>query len=140
LAAGARKRRDRFPTRAEAYEHFHSRGIFANFTPEALALYVGEGIAPTPDGDFTLKCKREIEAAIFSSAAASDLFAEADKVIADVLFLHALQGNFSRATYDALAERMTHARVEGVDVGHLFPLEEPERVLRAVDELIPNRK
>ena len=140
LAAGARKRRDRFPTRAEAYEHFHSRGIFANFTPEALALYVGEGIGPTPDEDFELKCKREVEAAIFSSTALTDLFADADKVTADVTFLHALKGNFSRARYDALAQRMTTARVEGLDVGHLFPLEEPERVLRAVDELIPYRK
>jgi pimeloyl-ACP methyl ester carboxylesterase len=140
LATGARKRRDRFPTRADAYAHFHSRGIFSNFTPEALALYVGEGIGPTPDGDFQLKCRREVEAAIFSSADLTDLFVDADKVTADVTFLHAAQGNFSRERYNSLAARMASARVEGLDVGHLFPLEEPEQVLRAVDELIPLRK
>jgi pimeloyl-ACP methyl ester carboxylesterase len=140
LAAGARRRRDRFQSRAEAYDHFHSRGIFANFTPEALALYVGEGIGPTMDGEFELKCRREVEAAIFSSAALTDLFVDADKVTADVTFLHAGQGNFSRERYDSLAARMASARVEGLDVGHLFPLEEPEQVLRAVDELIPLRK
>ena len=140
LAVGARKRRDRFSTRAEAFEHFGSRGLFANFTPEALALYVGEGLAPTPDGDFALKCKPEVEAAIFSSVALTDLFTDADKVTADVTFLHALGGNFSRERYDALASRMTSARVEGLDVGHLFPLEEPERVLAIVDELIQHRR
>jgi len=140
LAVGARKRRDRFPTRAEAYEHFHSRGIFANFTPEALALYVGEGIGPTADGEFQLKCRREVESAIFSSAALTDLFTDADKVTAYVTFLHAVRGNFSRERYDALAGRMASARVEGLDVGHLFPLEEPEQVLRAVDKLIQHRE
>ncbi len=140
LATGARKRRDRFSTRAEAFAHFRSRGLFVNFSPEALALYVGEGIGPTPDGDFALKCKPEVEAAIFSSAALTDLFAEADKVTADVTFLHALRGNFSRERYDALASRMPSARVESLDVGHLFPLEEPERVVAIVDEMIQPRK
>jgi pimeloyl-ACP methyl ester carboxylesterase len=137
LAAAARKRRDRFPTHAEAFEHFRSRRFFASFTPEALALYVGEGTGPTADGDFALKCKREVEAAIFSSAAPSNLFPDADKVTADVTFLHASQGNFSRERYAALAGLMPSARVESLDAGHLFPLEEPERVLEAIEELIP---
>jgi pimeloyl-ACP methyl ester carboxylesterase len=140
MAAGARKRRDRFPTRAAAFEHFRSRRLFEDFGPEALALYVGEGIGPTSDGDFALKCKPEVEAAVFSSAAASDVLANADKVGADVTFLHAERGNFSRETYNALAGRMPSARVEGLDAGHLFPLEEPERVLAIVDQLTQDRK
>lgn len=135
LAAGARKRRDRFSSRAEAFEHFRSRGLFANFTPESLALYVGEGIGPTPDGDFALKCRPEVEAAVFSSAALTDLFAKATEVSADVTFVHAERGNFSRETYDSLASRMPRARVEGLDVGHLFPLEEPGRVVDIVGEM-----
>lgn len=140
LATLARKRRDRFPTRSAAFEHFRPRRLFENFPPEVLALYVGEGIGPTPDGDFALKCKPEVEAAVFSNAAMSDLFTNADKVSADVTFLHAERGNFSRETYNALAGRMPSARVEGLDVGHLFPLEEPERVLAIVDEFTQNRK
>ena len=136
LAAGARKRRNRFPTRADAFEHFHSRGIFADFTPEALALYVAEGIGPTPDGEFALKCSPEVEAAIFSSSVSTDLFIDADKATAEVLFLHALRGNFSRQRYDELASRIPSGRVESLDVGHLFPMEEPERVLAIVDELM----
>ncbi len=140
LALGARKRRDRFPTRAEAFAHFRSRGLFANFTREALALYVAEGIGPTPEGDFSLKCRPAVEAAIFSSAALTDLFAGADKITAEVSFLHARRGSFSRERYDALAGRMKSARVESIDVGHLFPLEEPERVLHAVDESLQQGK
>ncbi len=138
LAVGARKRRNFFPTREAAFEHFRSRGIFADFTPEALALYVGEGIGATPNGEFGLKCRREIEAAIFSSAALTDLDSGADEITADVLFVHALRGNFSRQRYDDLASRIPSARVESLDLGHLFPMEEPERVLAIIDDLMTN--
>lgn len=137
LAAGARRRRDRFPSRAAAFEHFRGRGIFADFTAEALALYVGEGIGPAPEGDFVLRCRPEVEAAIFSTAHRSDLFEEAARVKAEVRFLHARRGNFSRERYADLAARMPSARVESLDVGHLFPLEEPGLVLEIVNEWMP---
>lgn len=133
LAAGARKRRNRFASRAEAYAHFHGRGVFVEFAPEALALYVAEGVGPEPDGDFSLRCHPDVEAAIFSSGGGADPFANAPKVSADVRFVHALRGNFSRERYDQLAARIPSARVESLDVGHLFPMEEPERVLEHVD-------
>jgi len=140
MAMGARKRRDRFGTRAEAYEHFRSRALFANFTTEALALYVGEGLGPTADGDFVLKCTPEVEAAIFSSVALKDFLANVDRVTADVTFIHALRGNFERARYDAVATRIANARVESLDVGHLFPMEEPGRVLEIVEKLMSQQK
>jgi len=136
LAMGARKRRDRFATRAEAYAHFRSRALFAKFSPEVLALYVGEGIAATADGGFALKCRPEVEAAIFSSGALKDLSADMDRVTADVTFLHALRGNFLRERYDAVAKGIPNARVESLDVGHLFPLEEPERVLEFIEKRV----
>ena len=136
LVAATLKRRDVFPTRAEAYAHLRSRGLFARFTKEALGLYVGEGLWETEDGEVTLKCAREVEAAVFGSAALSDLFADVEKISAEVLFLHASRGNFDRERYDALAKRMPSGRVESLEVGHLFPLEEPARVLAAVDEMI----
>ncbi len=136
LVAATLKRRDQFSTRAEAYSHFRSRGLFANFTKEALGLYVGEGLWETADGDLTLKCAREIEAAIFESAALSDLFGNVEAITAKVLFLHAARGNFDRKRYDALAKRMPRARVESQDLGHLFPMEEPSRVVSAVNELV----
>jgi pimeloyl-ACP methyl ester carboxylesterase len=125
-----------FSTRAEAYAHFRSRGLFANFTKEALGLYVSEGLWETGDGEVTLKCAREVEAAIFGSGALSDLFSDVEKVTAKVLFVHAAQGNFDREKYDSIAARMPRARVESKEIGHLFPMEEPGCVLSAVDELI----
>jgi pimeloyl-ACP methyl ester carboxylesterase len=133
LAAGARKRRAEFSSRAEAYAHFRTRRLFADFTPEALALYVGEGMVETADGRFALKCRPEVEAAIFSAAAWAGLYADVEQISAEVLFLHALRGNFLHERYQRLAGRIKHASVESLDVGHLFPMEEPEQVLGRID-------
>lgn len=135
LAVATRRRRDRFPSREAAYEHCRPRGLFADFTPEALALYVGEGMRETPEGEIALKCDREVEASIFEGSGMIDFFARAGSISAEVLFLHAGRGNFSVEAYEALAAEMPKAWVEPLDAGHLFPLEEPERVLAAVDAL-----
>lgn len=139
MAEGALKRRDRFPSREEAFEHYRSRGLFRNFPPEALALYVGEGIGPSGEGDFALKCDREVEAAIFGGGAMIDLFPGASRVTAEVLFLHALNGNFVRDVYAQLAARMPRARVESLEVGHLFAMEEPDQLLSAVERLLASK-
>lgn len=138
LAASTRKRRDRFPSRAAAFEHCRTRGLFADFAPEVLALYVDEGMRDTPEGERALKCDREVEAAIFDAGGASVLIEAVDRVTAEVLFVHAQRANFSREYYEEVASRIPRARVESLDVGHLFPLEEPERVLKLVDEWLSN--
>lgn len=52
------------------------------------------------------------------------------------MFVHARRGNFAAATYEAIASRMSDARVESRDLGHLFPLEEPEAALSLAHELL----
>jgi len=129
LAAATRRRRDRFPSRTAAYDHFRTRGLFAHFAPEALALYVGEGMAETPEGDVVLKCRPEVEAAIFEGNGAATLVEDLEAVAARVLFVHAQRGNFEVSAFEELAGRMARARVVSRDLSHLFPLEEPSTVL-----------
>ncbi|MCP4903754.1 MAG: alpha/beta hydrolase [bacterium] len=138
LVAKTRERRDRFPSYEAAFEHCRSRALFSDFTPEALALYVGEGMRPTADGEITLKCDREIEAAIFGAGGTSAVVEGVEGVLADVVIVYAERSDFSREYFEEVASRMMRARVEGLDVGHLFPLEEPEHVLKLVDEWMEN--
>lgn len=130
------RRRNEFPSHAEAFAHCASRGLFANFTPAALALYVREGMRSTATGEVTLKCAREVEAAIFETGGTLDLMDHVSRVSADVRILHAKQGNFSRSVYEQLVAQMPNGHVETVDAGHLFPLEEPELVLSRVEEMM----
>ncbi len=136
LVEATLRRRDRFPSYADAFTHCASRGLFANFTPASLALYVGEGMRPTERGEVTLKCAREAEAAVFGGGGTLDLTEHVGAMQAEVRILHALQGDFSRSVYDRLAGQMPNARVESVDVGHLFPMEQPELVLAHVADMM----
>ncbi|MFK7894822.1 MAG: alpha/beta fold hydrolase [Myxococcota bacterium] len=146
LVEATLRRRDHFGSRVEAFTHCGSRGLFKNFTPTALALYVLEGMRPTGAGagagadaavgEVTLKCAREVEAAIFGGGGTLDLTGQVDDFAPEVRIVHALQGNFSRAVYDRLVEPMQAARVESLEAGHLFPMEEPVLVLDRVLEMM----
>lgn len=142
LAEATRRRRDRFPSREAAWEHCRTRGLFADFTPEALALYVEEGMRETAEGGVALKCHREVEAAIFDGGARSGgggatgrIEGLAD-VAAEVLLVHAARGNFSLPYYRTIAAELPRGRVESHDLAHLFPLEQPDRTLALVDALL----
>lgn len=136
LAAATRKRRDRFPSAAEAYAHCRSRSLYADFTPEALALYVGLGMRESASGERVLCCDREVEAAIFDNGGTLDLMPRIDSLSSELLILHAGRSGFSRPYYEELAARAPRARVEGVDAGHLFPMDDPALVLGAIDRFL----
>jgi len=137
MAEASRKRRDRFPSASEAYAHCRSRALYADFTPEALALYVGLGMRETGTGELTLKCAREVEAAIFDQGGSLDLMPRMPDLKAELLILHAARSGFSRPYYEEIARHAPRGRVEGVDAGHLFPMDAPELVLEAVERLMP---
>ena len=134
IAEASRRRRDRFPDFAAAYDHCRTRPLFADFTPEALALYVSEGMHETETGEVALKCAREIEAAVFDAGGEGAVADLVDRIAARVLFVHAGRGNFSAEYYDELAARMPDARVERRDVDHLFPFEVPEIVIELLEQ------
>ncbi len=136
MAEASRRRRDRFPSAAEAYAHCRSRALYASFTPEALALYVGLGMRETAAGELALKCDREVEAAIFDSGGSLDLMPQIGELKAELLILHAGRSGFSRPYYEELARRAPNARVEGVDAGHLFPMDEPGLVIDWIERLM----
>ena len=62
----AERRRNVWPSRAAAYEHFISKPIFQAWAPGALDDYLEHGLAPHPEG-VQLRFDRDVEAAIFSS-------------------------------------------------------------------------
>lgn len=136
MAAAARKRRDRFPSAAEAYAHCRSRALYADFTPESLALYVGLGMRELESGERILKCAPEVEGAIFASAGLFDLMEPFARLAPELVILHAGRGNFSRPYYEALAGRAPNARVEGVDGQHLFPMEAPQIVIDWIERMM----
>ncbi|HYD10915.1 MAG TPA: alpha/beta hydrolase, partial [Acidimicrobiales bacterium] len=65
LAAGARKRREVFDSKDDAYANFSSKPPLSTLHPDALRAYVDHGFADEPDGTVRLKCRPESEAQVY---------------------------------------------------------------------------
>ena len=136
MVDAARRRRADWPSRAEARAWFAERSLFASWRPEALDLYVLDGLRERPDGGVELKCPGAVEAAVFSQGDALDLPAWVRGLTPPALWLWAERGNFPLAYYEALAASMRAARVERAPAGHLIPMERPDLVADAALRLL----
>ena len=138
LGERARKRRARFPSRAEARASFAPKPLFAGWTPRALDLYVDFGLADAADssGEVVLRCAPEVEATIFESAVEFDMLEEATRIEAPAEILWAEHGNFPRALHEGVADRMPRGRVVPTDAGHLVLMENPALVVDAAERML----
>jgi pimeloyl-ACP methyl ester carboxylesterase len=134
LADGARRRRDRFPTRAEAYENFRSKPPFSMLSEEALRAYVEHGFADQEDGSVALRCRREVEAEIYLRAIEGDRFARLAEVACPVTVAC---GGATEAIKPDVGEQqvaaLPQARLVVFDgLGHFGPLEDAPRVASCI--------
>ena len=136
LVEGARRRRAQWPSRAAARAYCHERSFFASWRPEAIELYLLDGMREEADGSLALKCPGAVEAAVFGNTGAVDLFALAARVVCPTVVLWAERGNFERPVHEALADAMPAGHLVQVAAGHLVPMEEPALVVAAVERLL----
>ena len=136
LSEGARHRRMHWSSRNAARQYFSTLSFFAVWEPRALDLYVQEGLAQRADGSVVLKCPREVEAAIFASAAGLDLHSAVTALDCSVSILWAKRGAlFPRSYYEELVRAMPRGRLLEVDTGHLVPMERPDLVVQAARDI-----
>src|SRR5262245_43963155 len=112
LVGGARRRRSHWSSREAAREYCAARSLFADWLPEAIELYLLDGMRERADGSLELKCPGGVEAAVFAGSISIDIFALARRVCCPTVFLWAEGGYFSRPLYEMVAWEMTEARVE----------------------------
>lgn len=130
LVERARKRRAEWPDREEARSWFADRALFQSWREEALDLYVLDGLREV-SGGVALKCSPEVEATVFSGGSL-DLEDLAARATTPCVWVWAESGDFPRARHEELAGRMPDARFEAWPVGHLIPMERPDRVAQAI--------
>lgn len=132
LAAGARRRRVVWESRAQARQKWAGRETFADWEPVALDLYLAEGLADRDDGRVELKCPRDVEATIFENNSSVDVMELAVKLETPTVVVWARRGNFSRQHFEQLAARMQRAEVRDAPTGHFVPMEDPAFVAEVV--------
>lgn len=132
----ARLRRQHWPSRDAALEHFGRKSVFARWDPRVLADYV-DSVVRKDGRQWTLGFDREVEARIYETI---------PHHLATVLARHPLRcplafvgGRQSvevRRAGVAATRRLAGERFEWTDGTHLFPMEHPDRAAALVLSMI----
>lgn len=134
LATSARRRREVFSSRQEAFDNYASKPPFDRLATEALHAYVDHGFEDMGDGRVRLKCRGETEARVYENASPYDAYDRLPDVSCPVtVACGAASGTFGPELVEALARRLPRSRGEIVpDVGHFGPLEDPDALAAAI--------
>jgi pimeloyl-ACP methyl ester carboxylesterase len=140
LAIGALRRRETFPSRADALANFTSKPPFNVLDPSALAAYVDGGfeIVPPEDGGdgrlVRLCCRREDEAAVYNQSLFHNAFANLGSVGCPVTLACGEETDvFGLPFLKEFAARLERPAIQVfAGLGHFGPMERPSEVAASV--------
>jgi pimeloyl-ACP methyl ester carboxylesterase len=135
LAAGARRRREVFPSKDAAYDNYASKPPFEVLDPEALRAYVDFGFDELADGTVRLKCRGEVEARTYEMAGGHHAVERLGELRCPVTFASGGRTDtmFSGEYLERLAEAVPHGRTEVFgDLGHFGPLQDPDAIAASI--------
>ncbi len=135
LADLARRRREGFASREQAYEHYASKPPFSRVHPDALRAYVDHGFRDTDDG-VTLKCTGEQEARVFEGVDTS-IFDRLGEIAPPITVVGSGDGECPADLAPTIAARLGDGRADAwPDRTHFGPLEDPRRAADAIREAL----
>jgi pimeloyl-ACP methyl ester carboxylesterase len=131
----ARRRRNVWPSRAAAYDHFMAKTIFQAWAPGALDDYLDHGLKPHPDG-VQLRFDRDVEAEIYSTLPHDMDRALRDPFPVPVGFIAGTDSvELRQAGLDA-TRRLVGANLLTIEGTHLYPMEKPRLTAQLTREMI----
>ncbi len=128
LAEGARRRREVFPSRDDAYDNYASKPPFSSLAPAALRAYVDHGFADLDDGTVRLKCRGADEARFYRTQASHTAFRDLAKVDCPVTLVRGERSDgFPSSFIEPMADRLSNARSAVLaSADHFGPLQRPD--------------
>jgi pimeloyl-ACP methyl ester carboxylesterase len=132
----SRRRRDHWPSREAAHEHFAAKPSFARWDPRVLKDYIACGLepaqSPMPEG-MTLSFRRDVETNIYNTLA-HDIpgFLRRHPLQRPLAFVGGMQSVEVRKVGMHATERLAQGRVSWIEGTHLFPFERPEETAAEV--------
>ena len=132
-AAVSRKRKNRWPSRDAALEHFRHKKAFAKWEPQVLSDYITH-CTHDEDGQRVLSFDRDVETAIYNTLPDNlpALF-KRHPLKCRAAFIGGLQSLELAQVGMAMTTRMVEGRVMMLDGSHLFPMEKPLATAAAIE-------
>ncbi len=130
------RRRTSFPDQESMFQNYRRKNIFAAIPDHVLRDYV-QGLAyPQADGSVTLKYSPEWEVRVYETGGSADRYVwrNLSRVSCPVLVLRGERSDtLSHKTMERIAQGLPHGQAMTLpSLGHLLPLEDPERVASVV--------
>jgi pimeloyl-ACP methyl ester carboxylesterase len=134
LAAGARKRRNVWPSRDAMFASLRGRMPFETWREEFVRLYVDHGVADRPDGQVELRCPGEIEAQVYAEAPMTDGYSLLPPLAVPTLVVRGQQSpGLGDSAVAEVMQRLPTATLRTIArAGHFVPMERPEEVAAAI--------
>lgn len=129
----SRKRRNRWPTKEAAFEHFRHKKAFAQWDEQVLRDYITHG-THDEDGERVLSFDRDVETAIYNTLPDNlDRLLKRYPLRAPAAFLGGLQSLELKQVGLAMTQQVTKGRMGMLDGSHLFPMEKPLATAAAIE-------
>jgi len=137
LAAGARRRRETFASRQEAYDNFAAKPPLDALHPDALAAYVEHGLRPDAGGRLRLACPPEHEARVYEMAGTAGAWTGLAGITCPVVVASGPPDEGPGGWAASIAAAIPGARHHRFDaLGHFGPLQDPAAVAADVAALL----
>jgi pimeloyl-ACP methyl ester carboxylesterase len=131
----AERRRNVWPSRQAAWDHFIAKPIFRAWAPGALDDYLEHGLKPHPEG-VQLRFDREVEAAIYSSLPHDMAAALRQPFPVPVGFIAGTRSEELRQAGMASTRKLVGENLVTIEGTHLYPMESPQLTAQLTREMI----
>lgn len=129
------RRRNLWPDRAAAYQHFISKEIFAAWAPGVLDDYLDVGLSPHPEG-VQLRFDRDVETQIYNSLPHHLGAVLRRDYPVPVGFIGATRSEELRQAGLAATRKLVGENFVMTEGSHLYPMEHPARTAQLTHEMI----
>jgi pimeloyl-ACP methyl ester carboxylesterase len=134
MAHSARRRRNEWASKDEAFASYSSKPPLDVMTEASLRAYVDYGLRDRGDGIFELKCRPEVEAQVYTMGPNHGAFARLTEVQPPTLVVCGEHtASIPPEMARMIAARFPHGSVEVMaGVGHFGPQEDPDRAVESM--------
>jgi pimeloyl-ACP methyl ester carboxylesterase len=129
----SRKRKNRWPTAEDVYEHFRHKKAFARWDEQVLRDYVTH-CTQDEGGERVLSFDRDVETAIYNTLPDNlDGLLKRHPLRCNVAFLGGRDSEEMKQVGVSMTVQVTRGRMMMLDGSHLFPMEKPVATAAAIE-------